>query len=274
MPDIINTAISRQMYTAYEGHNLLGKVYKVIVSMSPGSMLVGGFSDDKEFLTAAGYTCTPERGDWPNDHFEQQLKNERLLNDASKINVLFLATDKGMLVPKALYKEDAAEEWFRCTYFIEKEETVAAHTLDDDKAVYLYAIPAEIKDLTARHFPKAKILPFAAHQFGKNYKSGNVLQCTITPKLVFATLNKAKNLQWHQVFGYENAEDIAYQLKAACVQNGIEDVSLKCSADSSELTPVLDALRSYYPDMYIGADVSDANWKATVHLAQQLYSCV
>lgn len=270
MPDNINTAINRQLFTAYEGHNLLGKIYKVIVSMAPGSMLVSAFGDGKDFLTAASYSCA----DAPNDHFEKQIINERLLNDTGKVNALFLATEKGMLVPKSLYKEDAAEEWFRSTFFIEKEEIVSAHPLDDDKAIYLFAISAELKDIADRYFPKAKILPFAAHQFQKNYKSGNVLQCTITPKLAFATLYKAKALQWHQAFRYNNAEDIAYQLKAACAQNGIEDVSLKCAADSNELMPVLDSLRSYYPDMYTGADASDESWKATVNLAQQLYTCV
>jgi hypothetical protein len=270
MPDNINTTINRQLYTAYDGHNLLGKIYKVIVSMAPGSILVSAFGDGKDFLTAAGYSCA----DAPNDHFEKQIINERLLNDAGKVSTLFLATDKGMLVPKALYKEEAAEEWFRSTYFIEKEETVATHSLDDDKAVYLFAIPAEIKDIAERYFPKAKILPFVAHQFGKNYKSGNVLQCTITPKLAFATLNKGKAVQWHQVFRYVNAEDIAYQLQAACVQNDVAEVSLKAAADSIELLPILEGLRSYYPDMYTGADTKDESWKATVNLAQQLYTCV
>lgn len=270
MPDNINTDINRQLYTAYEGHNLLGKVYKVIVSMAPGSMLVSAFGDSKDFLTAAGYSCAGA----PNDHFEKQIINERLLNDAGKVNALFLATEKGMLVPKSLYKEDAAEEWFRSTFFIEKEETVAAHPLDDDKAVYLFAIPAELKDLAERYFPKAKILPFAAHQFNKNYKSGSVLHCTITPTLAFATLYKTKALQWHQVFRYDNAEDIAYQLKAACMQNRVEDVNLKCAADSNELMPMLESLGSYYPEMHMGADATDESWKATVNLAQQLYTCV
>ena len=269
MTDNINTVINRQLYTAYEGHNLLGKIYKVIVSMSPGSMLVSAFGDSKDFLTAAGYTS----GRTTNEYFEEQVINERLLNDAGKVNALFLATHKGMLVPKSLYKEDAAEEWFRSSFFIEKEEMVGVHPQDDDKVVYLFAIPAEVKDIAGRYFPKAKILPFAAHQFGKNYKSGNVLQCTVTPGLVFATLNKGKALQWHQVFHYANAEDIAYQLKAACLQNGVEDASIKCATDSKELMPVLEALQSYFPEMHTGADISDESWKATVNLAQQLYSC-
>lgn len=269
MPDIINTTINRQLFTAYEGHNLLGKVYKVIVSVAPGSMLVSAFGDSKEFLTAAGYTSTGLYGEL----FEEQILSERLLNDNAKVAALFLATPKGMVVPKALYKEEAAEEWFRNTFFVEKGETVATYPLDDDKAVYVFAIPAEIKDLAERFFPKAKILPFAAHLLNKNYKSGNVLQCTITPKLAFATLYKAKALLWHQVFDYTNAEDIAYKLRAACVQKGIEDAILKCAADSSELNPVLDALRSYYPEMQTGGELADESWKATVNLAQQLYPC-
>ncbi len=241
--------------------------------MAPGSMLVSAFGDNKDFLTAAGYTTTPLQGEWPGDYFEQQIINERLLNDAGKVTAVFLATEKGMLVPKALYKEEAAEEWFRSTYFVEKEETVSAHALDDDKAIYLFAIPAELKDLAARSFPKAKILPFAAHQFNKNYKSGHVMHCTVTPGLAFATLYKAKNLQWHQVFRYTNGEDIAYQLKTACTDSGIDEVSLKCAADSAMLMPVLEVLHTYFPNIQIGRETHEENWKPTVNLAQQLYLC-
>jgi hypothetical protein len=111
--------------------------------------------------------------------------------------------------------------------------------------------------------------------FDKGFKSGNILQCTVTGNLAFASLKSGKNLLWQQVFAYANAEDIAYQVKAAAQYHGLDNLIVRMAADNVSLHTRMEELKTYFPELQMGGDhVKEEGWKPVVNLAQQLYTCV
>lgn len=274
MPDIINSNIEKQVYAADKKGNLLQQVDKVFVCISGHSMHVAGFSSSGEVLTIR---CHPY--DEKPDFFERNITNEPLLTHTGKVSHIFVTSVKQLIVPKNIYRTEAAAEWLNNLHFIGKDEVVHEFPLRDDKAQYLYAVPLSTRDLLIRYFPKAKIVPFAAHQFNKSYKTAQVLQCSFTAAEAYLTLYKDRKLHWHKVCEYTNVEDIAYQVKLLCSQQDLneEQLAIICAADTNILTRRIHDLFSYLPNLKIGTgriDAEEGPWKAPVYLFQQLYSCV
>lgn len=276
MPDIINTAIEKQLYSASFNGNLLAKVDKVIVCFAPGSMLAAGFSDAGALLTARYYRHTARN--WALDFYEQQFNSEPLLSNTGKIAGVFISSPKNIIVPNVLYKEKVAEEWLSQLHFVEKDEAVYEYALRDDKAHYLYTVPAIMKDMLGRRLPKARPMPFAAHQFNKGYKTAHIMQCTVTDDEAYLTCYRAKHLQWHKVFSFDTGEDIAYYIKLYCREHDIQGhLSLICADSNPGVNPVISELAAYFPDLQIGMGqtrVEDEQWKGAAYLLQQLYTCV
>jgi hypothetical protein len=274
MPDIINSNIDKQVYAVEKKGNLLAQVDKVFVCLSDKSLQVAGFNSSGEVLTIRSYPH-----DQTPDFFGSCFTNEPLLTNTGKVSHVFVTARKNLLVPRSLYKEDSAAQWFNDVNFISRDEFVYDYQLKDDKAYYLYAISQVTKEVIERYFPKAKVLPFAAHQFNKGYKTPQILQCSFTSNEVFLTLYKDRKLHWHKVIAYETIEDIAYEIKLLSRQQDLdeEQLAIICAAENNTLTRRIHDLYSYFPQLKIGTgkiEVEDGQWKAPVYLFQQLYTCV
>lgn len=274
MPDITNSAIDKQVYAVNTKGNLLAKVEKVFVCLTAKSLQVAGFDDNGKVLTIRCY-----QSDGSADFFERQFGNEPLLLYGGKVSHVFLPSPKNLLVPKSLYKDDVSRQWFHDMQYAGRDEWVYDQSLSGDKAEYLFAVSSSDKELIQRYFAKAKIVPFAAHQFSKNYKTPQILQCSFTSIEAYLTLYVNKNLHWHKVISFDNIEDVAYEIHLLCHQMNIpaEQLALVCAAENNTLTGVIHRLYEYFPNLTIGTghvEAEEARWKAPVYLFQQLYSCV
>ena len=278
MPEISNSNLSQQVYNVHSGDSLLNQVSKVICVLMPRALIIAGFSAHGDLLMIRYSDYKRNLPAWILDFFEHQFINEPLLSDANKVNATFIAGEKSMVVPEVLYNETTAEEWMKKICFVEGNEIIGKHHLREDKANYLYAWPGTIKSLMTRYFGNSKILPFSAYQFYKPYKSECSLQCCITGEHVYATLYNNRTLHWHQVFPYQNAEDIAYHIKLLCQQHDIDPqrMGLQCTMASKNLAPLVNELAQYFPDLKDGTGsvgTNDRNWTGTIYLLQQLYAC-
>ena len=142
----------------------------------------------------------------------------------------------------------------------------------------MYAWPVTIKSLMTRYLGNARILPFAAYQFYKPYKSECSLQCCITSEHVYATLYNNRALHWHQVFPYDNAEDIAFQVKLLSKQNDIEPLrmGMQFTMANKGLATVVNELAQFFPDLKDGTGnvgTNARNWTGAIYLLHQLYAC-
>lgn len=278
MSDVTNTAFNQQVYKIHTGDSLLTQVARVVLTLFPRGISVAGFSDRGDLLTVRYNDYKRDLPTWILDFFEHQFLNEPLLSSPHKVSAVFVATEKATLVPDVVYKQKIAEEWLKELYFVEGNEIVGNHSLREDSAHYVYAWPAAIKSLIGRYFTKAQTLPFAAYQFYKPFKSESSLQCCITNDHIYATLYKNRTLHWHQVFTYQNAEDIAYQLKLACQHHelGYGETVVQCTAANRVLADYVTELSQYFPDLKDGSSnvvSNDRSWTGTIYLLQQLYAC-
>jgi hypothetical protein len=278
MTEVSNSTSSRQAYNLHNSDSLLGQVTRVICVIMPRALAVAGFNERGELLTIRHNDYKKTLPPWILDFFEHQFINEPLLAAPHKITAAYIAGDKSMLVPDVLYNSEAAEKWMKQLQFVEGNELITPYHLQDDKAQYLYAWPSAMKSLLARYFAKGREFPFAAYQFYKPAKIEYAALCTLTPELVYATLYHNGNLQWHQAFEYQNAEDIAYKLRLLCQQQDIDPskINLQCTVIAKSLNGIMVGLSQYFPQLKDGSGnvmANDPAWISSIHLFQQLYAC-
>ncbi len=278
MSEVTNTAFNQQVYKIHTGDSLQNQVARVILVLFTRGISVAGFSERGDLLTIRYNDYKSDLPTWILDFFEHQFLNEPLLSAPHKVTAAFVATDKTLLIPDTLYKKDEAEKWIKQLHFIEGNEILSPYHVREDNAYYMYAWPSAIQSLIGRYFTKAKVLPFSSYQFYKPFKSECSMQVCISSDEVYATLYKNRSLHWHQVFEYTTVEDIAFRLKHACKEYGIEygEMALQCTATNRTLSDTITGLSQYFPDLKDGSSnvvSDDRSWTSTIYLLQQLYAC-
>lgn len=270
--------LNKQVYNIHDGDTLLSQAEKVICVLMPRGLVAGGFSQHGELLMLRYNEYKKDLPTWILDFFEHQFIDEPLLANPDKMTALYIATEKSMIVPNALYDEQAAEEWMKKIFFIESNELIASFDIKNEEAQYIYSWSAAVQSLVTRYYPGSQVYPLSRYQFYKPLQSELSLQCCITYNQVYATFYKQQKLQWHQIFYYETAEDIAYQLKLLCQQNDIDEdqLSVQCLAVNQNLTYITTALSQYFTVFTDGVLKNErgTSWNSTILLLQQLYACV
>jgi len=277
MSDVLNHSLSQQEYNIHPGDALLDQVERIICVLFPRGMLAAGFSEHGDMLMIRYSDYKKELPTWIIDFYEHQFLNEDLLSAPNKVLAVYIATDKNLIVPDAIFQGSEANFWLSKIHFVETNDLVSEHYIRDDKAQYLYAWPTGVQNLISRYFQSATVIPFAAYQFYKPYQSKCLLQCCVTMDQVYATFYNNEALCWHQVFNYENAEDIAYHIKLLCKEHDIDPdkMSFQCTITNRSLSFVLSQLHQFFPRMKDGSSIgtTDKSWTGTIYLLQQLYSC-
>jgi len=280
MAEIANSTVTKLSYNAHEGANLVQQVAKVILVVFPRGLTIAGFSPQGDLLIVHYTEHNESLPRWILDFYEHRFIEDKLLSVPEKIAGIFVASDKYLLVPDEVYNAEQASDWMRKIFFIESNEVIEDYRLYEDKSHYLFAYPSAIKNLSGRYFHHAAVLPLAAYQFYKPYKMESALQFCVGIDYIYATLYKNKQLAWHQVFPYQCAEDIAYQINLMCKQYRIEsqNMEIQASVIHKDLNNMLSDLTQYFPKLKYGNNTesfpSVREWIQTAGLLQQLYSCV
>lgn len=281
MSDTSNSTLTHLTYTVRSGANIISQVNHIILVVLPRGILIAGYNTPGDLLTTQFVAYKKSMPQWVFDFYEHLFLEEEILASTEKIKAVFVAAEKYLIVPDALYEADEARTWLEKLFFIESNDTVDKYSLTDDQAQYLYAYPVGIKNIVNRYFPQAKLLPLSGYQFLKPFKSDVFIQCCITSETVCATMYNNKSLQWHQVFAYENAEDIAYQLNLMMQQYRVvaeQEVELLVAVVNKDLNPILLDLSQYFPNLKYrngSNNYNDAHeWTPTIALLQHLFSCV
>lgn len=261
-----------KVYTANNDSALMSQVSKAVCILLPGSFTLAGYNDKGVVLVINQYSNIGKP--WEPDYLQEQLQNKSLQSLFKKVAAVFVGYDKHLLVPKQLYNQAEAEQWMRKLHFVEADEVVMHTRLRDDKTWMLHTLPLSLTYLLENKFPKAKVLPLAAYQFYKNM-NGSLVECCITDKDVYATCYIDKQLVWHQVFDYQSAEDIAYKFRLMLQeQNTVgEELGLRCSVCSPQLSNVVKDLKAYFPKLTDG-EGAEREWRESLYLLSQVYKCV
>jgi hypothetical protein len=278
MSEIINSAINYHSYNATNSDTLIDQVTKVVSVLLPRGLLVGGFNEQGELQMIRYGDYNRTLPTWILDFYEHRFVDEILLSKPNLVIATYIASDKYLVIPEAVYEESAAMKWMNNVFFVEGNEVLSVQRLPEDKAKYVYAYPATIKSLVGRHFLNSKLVPLAAYQFYKPYRSDNAIHCCITAEHAIATFYKNRILHWHQVFEYEKGDDIAYRIKQLCRQEGLdsETLDITCSVTYRGLNPVLNEVAQYFPSMRendSNTPLASRQWAGTISLLQQLYAC-
>jgi hypothetical protein len=275
----LNNHIARRSYTAHTGDNILSQVASVICVVTPHALLSAGIHPSGEILVVHSSSYKQEA--WSPVFIEHELLNDPLLVAPEQIKAVFVATPKNIIIPKELYPGDAiAPDWLKSIYHCEPQEKLQVQELSPGNSSCCFAYPENIEQCFSKYIQQTRILPLNYVHFYNGIDAANSLQCTITDHYALGTLQHNGLLHWHQTFEYASAEDIVFHLAKACQSFGIDHVSypLSCTTAGDQLAPVLQRVGEFFPSMHKDhtgiATALFPQWSATVHLFQQLNSCV
>jgi hypothetical protein len=266
-----------QYYNINDDEVTPSQVDNMLCVLVQRGFLIAGFNSRKELLTIRYFGNRPDKIAWDAEFFNSIILNEPFLADTEKVKGLFLLSERNMIVPHDLYKEQTSKNWLRQIHFIEQDDFIEAYPLDADRAVYIMAIPGLIKNLVTNNFRNAEIKPLALYQFRKPPKIGLCLQAFVSAEQACAAIHIDGNLLWHRVFDYNSAEDIVFEGKYLCKENNYFATKLSILFNSLTAAefPVLSEYSQYYPAMKSGeGNRIHTSWDAPVTLIQQLQACV
>ena len=272
-----NSNTLTQVYYVGEEEVSPSAVHLVICIFIQRGFLVAGFNSQKELLTIHYSGYEQDKIVWESEFFHNIVSSHPLLEDPQKVRAAFILSDKNMIVPNDLYKDNHAKSWLKHIHFIEEDDVVESYPLDQERAMYMMAFPSQLRDLIKNKLPNALIQPMALYQFIKTPKIGLCLQCCVTNNQVCATLHIDGNLLWHKVFEYAAAEDIVFEGKYLCKENNYfaTKLTILCNALTGAEYSVLSDYSQYYPAMKSGeGNRIHSNWDAPTALVQQLLTCV
>lgn len=266
-----------QVYNVTDEDILPSQVDFTIGIITQRGMMVAGLSAHKEILSIHYSGYGNDRVVWDISFFEQVIANEPFFSEPEKVKAIFVLTDKNMIVPGELYKENHAKVWLKHLHFVEQDDVIDSFQLEADRAMYLMAIPGHIKTLLRNNFRNASIKPMALYQFQKPPKIGLCLQACISYEQACATLHIDGNLLWHRVFDYSAAEDIVFEGKYLCKEHNYfaTRLSIMFNSITGAEFPVLSDYSQYYPAMKSGeGNRIHSSWDAPLTLVRQLLPCV
>jgi Protein of unknown function (DUF3822) len=266
-----------QVYNVGDVEVLPSQVDMVLCVMVRRGILVAGFNPQKDLLTLRYHGYEAHKTVWDMEFFGRVADTEPLLEAPEKVRAVFVLSDKNMVIPNDLYKEQHAKVWLRQIHYIEHDDAIEAFQLEQDRAMYMLAIPGDVKNWITNKFPNASIRSLAEYQFLKPPKIGLCLQSCVTAEQVCCTLHIDGNLLWHKVMDYAAAEDIVFEGKFLCKENNYFATKLTILFNS--LTggefPVLNDYSQYYAAMKSGEGARiHAPWDAPTALIKQLLQCV
>lgn len=276
MPADIDKHIVRRQYLAHNGEDLLSQVQKIICLVTPHVFVSAGYHPSGEVLMVKSSRFNEQA--WDPKFIEHEFINDPMFAAPDMVKAVFVASSKNMLVPDELFVDiNEASLWLNKLYHCEQGETIHIEHFSTNQIHCCYAFHAPIIDVLSQYLGEMCIKPLTMVHFKD--KVADALQCTIADTYAKATLHFNNKLLWHQTFEYETAEDILYQLSAACQlhQIDIQDFLLSFTTTSIEEQPILKKLKKYFPNYKPSksgiADIIAPDWAATVFLFQQLYGC-
>jgi hypothetical protein len=274
-PDIINNT-QRYQYTAHNGDDLLSQVDKVICLISQNSLITAGFHPSGAVLTV--HCSHLAQAAWHTKLIEHELLNDPLLAAPELIKQVFIASNKQIVIPNNLLEnQQMATEWLQRIYFCEASEHIAITNCAKSAETIAYAYPKDIALLCTQYFAPIKSLPISLIQLQYGATAESLLQCTLIDNSACACIHLGKKLQWQQSFDFESAEDIVYQLAAACEQLNIDIHKLPLHITATSPTQIIKDLAHYLPNMSEQqanmASRAATEWASTILLFQQLNTC-
>lgn len=267
-----------QTYRANEHDTVLSEVAAVICVLMPRALLVAGIDEGGQVVMARNSSYPKDHAAWDADFFEHELMNETLLGVPQQVRAVFVGTTEELLVPQELFEADATRSWMKSLHAMCPDDAVHNQPISAIDAQQCFAVPVKIEKLLHRYFADTPIRHVSTYQFHKPPTEAPYLfQLLISQEHVFASLHATGKLLWHQQFGFQSQEDIAWQIARICRELQIQrtDLRLQVSMMSSDLFEIGPELERYYPRIRwnSGLSATQEHWAPVLYLLQQLYAC-
>ncbi|XZF13850.1 DUF3822 family protein [Chitinophagaceae bacterium MMS25-I14] len=277
MHSTTNSSIKHSIYKAHESDTLMSEVTRVVCILMPRASLIAGLNTENEVCIIRSHSYGNTYEAWHQDFFATMLTKDPLLGDLSILPSVFIAAEKQIIVPAALYDQQEAGNWLTSQFFVSPDELIHHCDAPADNAFIVYAQPAMADKLVKTYFNHAALLPVNIYQHCGT-PAGDAVQCLITENEVFASLRRKGKLTWHQAFSYTNAEEIVYQLGLMCKQYNIKlvDLNLQCAATETSCMAIIQELATFFPHLrydHVVTDAADKDWAPVIYLVQQLNAC-
>lgn len=267
---------TKKSYLAHQEENILSQVQKIFCVFGPQSLLSVGFHPSGEVLMS-NYVSDKSVNHWDTLFYEEQMKQDTLLQNKELLKAAFIISDKELISPEILYNASLAADNLTHLYFVEEGEQILHRHFKAAKLYSTFTCSKELCTMLEAFKSGIKMLPISCAHF----ENGGIdmLQCTLNNHHAGLSLYKGRQLLWYQNVQYQDIENVLYTMVMACKQHNIEvhEHYLNLNTSNPELYTAYKKLWSYFPNSpqkKTGiVDIIAPDWSPTIFLLQQLFSC-
>lgn len=181
-------------------------------------LCISGHDNDGNTMIAKAYAFEKRMAE---EVLNAVFMNEPLLAGPQPINKIWIAAQRSMMVPSALYQQELADNWLKQVYFIEQDEDIIHHNISSPEAIALFPLKQNLSTALAQFFPEGKIKMFLNKNIdcGSNELPFNA-HVVILGNTAMLTLEEKGKLLSQQLFEYETIDNITYKIALAAQERG------------------------------------------------------
>jgi len=212
----------------------------------PQGICVSGHGDDGTTMIARAFSFEPQSsGEVMNAIF----MNEPLLAGPQPINKVWLAGERTLIIPQALYNDAMKAEWLAAVYYVEADEHIQVSRLDGENACAVFPVKQTLHMALKQFFPEGHIGTFSSRHINSAPAHRSfAVNITILGKMAMLGFAENHKLLVQQFMVYETTEDIVYRIAEVAGLYGhiVADTEVVISGVLGDLVALSGEMSAYY----------------------------
>jgi len=210
---------------------------------------------------------------WDIDFLEYLINNDAAFAGPQPIRKIWLADERNLLIPANLAGDDHSESWFRKFHFLEAEEQLTHLNMSPHlEADLTFPIHDKLRELLEKYLPEARINALSYYALAElDPSTAPVLRILSLPKFVFFTLQQNGKFLLHQLYPYEQADNIVYKIALLLQEKDIPQDHIGISLQG--IAPFWHNLHTELPAFFPEMNAIPDTTATSLTFLNNLYQC-
>lgn len=214
------------------------------------------------------------REHWDIAFMQDLFENDPLFAGPQPINHIWIAEARNILIPEPLYEESQAGEWIGKFHFLEADEQLLHINMQPHQDIRMvFPVRQALTDLFRQYLPEARISALSRVSMVQGTGlNGTFLEIVNLPKMILLSLRENERFVLHQIYPYENTENVIYRIALILEEKGISQEQVQVSL--SGIAPFWNNLNIELPRFFKSISHSEDTTAISLTFLNKLFSCV
>lgn len=249
--------------------NALVDMDKLHLIVWPDGLCITGFDQDGTPLKIKTFLF---RENWDTGFMQHLFENDPLFAGPQPISRVWLAEARNILVPGPLYEENEAGEWLGKFHFLEAGESLMHISMQPHQDIQMiFPVKDALKALFDQYLPEARISALSLVAMQQPETGGPFLEIINLPKMILLSLRENQRFLLHQIYPYENAENVVYKVALILEEKGLAQDQVRLSL--AGIAPFWNNLNTELPLYFDAAGKLEDTTAVSLTFLKKLFSC-